>query len=109
MSTPAPRYDIRLPMELSIPSTKVHFSGVSENLSATGVLVRTTQLLPLRTVVHLQFPGFASDGEIIWSRNVPDESVLIGMRFVGISRDDEKTLLRVLVAPVGLQGKPSSD
>jgi hypothetical protein len=106
VSLPAPRYDVSLPVELSIPSTKVRFSGVSENLSETGVLLRASALLPLRAVVQLQFPGFASVGEVIWSRNVPgNESVLIGMRFLETSREDRKILLRVLGGPEDLMKK----
>ena len=100
MTVPAPRFVIPLPVELSIPATKVRFEGVSENISATGVLVRAKQLLPLRASVHLQFPEFATEGEIIWSRSLSEEaSVLMGLRFVGMSGDAQRALLDVLAAP----------
>jgi hypothetical protein len=100
MSIPAPRYDIELAVCLSRPDASEAFRGISQNLSASGVLVRAERGEPLKTVLMLQFPVFAAEGEVIWARQAGDDSgILLGLRFSQLTVGDRRILLRILDSP----------
>lgn len=100
MAPPAPRYDIHLPVILTLADSQRSVVGTSENISETGVLIRAEEIAPLRSVLHLDFSLFSATAEVIWSREVEDESaVLLGMKFIELSREHRGILLRLLESP----------
>jgi c-di-GMP-binding flagellar brake protein YcgR len=108
MSEPAPRFDIELPVEMGEPSNGVAFRGVSLNISESGMLVRTEQELPRGTTLRFEFAPFGGTAMVIWARQVPrdgrgsEPSVLLGLKFLAMNRQDKKTLARILQAPQSL-------
>ena len=85
MELPAPRKNIRLEVALTFEGSGVTVRAVAENISETGVLVRSPIMEPLGTVVGLVFREFKAKGEIIWTREI-DEGALLGMRIVSMAR-----------------------
>ena len=97
MSDPTPRYDIELPVRLVPVGSEDGFTGVSRNISETGVLVSGERLEPLGTFLRLEFPIFEATGEVIWTSESEEEpGILLGMRFASLSRKDRKMLILLL-------------
>ena len=87
MELPASRKNIRLEVALTFEGSGVTVRAVAENISETGVLVRSPIMEPLGTVVGLEFREFKAKGEIIWTREI-DEGALRGYedRLYGVAR-----------------------
>jgi len=49
----APRYAIELPIQYRTPDAPAWHDGRTENISRTGVLMRTRELLPPRTPIEI--------------------------------------------------------
>jgi hypothetical protein len=91
MSEPAPRYDIELSVRLVPGGSDAAFTGTSENISETGVLVLAERLEPRGALLYLEFPVFEARGEVIWTRETEEElQVLLGMRFLALGGKTEK-------------------
>ena len=106
MTFPGPRYDIHLPVELSFENDGGTFPAVSENLSATGMLVRSGRPRPPGTLVHFRCAEFAGTAHIIWSldlRGTPHADIsryaLMGMEFASLSGQDRDALFELLRDP----------
>jgi hypothetical protein len=108
MSEPAPRFDIRLPVEIGDPGNGASFRGISLNLSESGMLVQAEEERPRGTTLRFEFAPFGGTAMVIWTRRTnPDErgphaGVLLGMKFLAMDRQDRKTLNRILQAPPSL-------
>lgn len=95
---PAPRRDIRMPMELRNGNPdQGSTGGHSVNISETGMLVCTSIEPEVGSVLDFAF-GEELKGrcEVIWSRNTEEGETLIGVRFQSLSRRARK-ILGVLV------------
>jgi len=108
MSEPAPRFDIELPVEMGEPGNGAPFRGVSLNMSESGMLVRAEEERPRGTTLRFEFAPFGGTAMVIWTGQVPrsgrgeESSVLLGMKFLGMKRQDKKILRRILQAPQSL-------
>jgi len=49
----APRYSIELPIRYRTPDAPAWHDGRTENISCSGVLIRTQELLPPRTLIEI--------------------------------------------------------
>jgi hypothetical protein len=108
MTEPAPRFDIELPVEMGDPGTDKPFRGVSLNISESGMLVRSEEERARGTTLRFEFAPFGGTAQVIWTRHVSGETrgtvagALLGMKFLSMTRQDRKTLLRILQAPPSL-------
>ena len=60
----APRYPLRIPVRYRPVGGSTWVRGVTENISRTGILLRTGQLLPLDTPMEIQF-FLSSEGGVV--------------------------------------------
>ena len=97
---PAPRANVRLAVTLVFDGSDLQVPAVSVNLSETGVLVRTARRTSRGTLAELEFKEFRARGEVIWTGQTSEEGVLLGMKFVSISRSHRK-FVRELVQAAG--------
>jgi hypothetical protein len=91
---PAPRINIRLIIELICEDCEPMIQGVSENISETGVLVRTSGIARQGTTVHLEFKEFGVHADLVWRKDTRD-GILLGIRFLSIGWGDPKALTHV--------------
>ena len=99
LALPAPRYDIELSVQLFPQGSDDGFNGVTKNMSQTGVLVSGENDQPLGAIVRLKFPEFEWTAQVIWTRDTEKElRVLLGMKFLSLSSEDQKMLVRLLKA-----------
>jgi|SRR5689334_15773797 PilZ domain len=49
----APRYSIELPIQYRTPDASAWHEGRTENISRSGMLIRTRELLPARTPIEM--------------------------------------------------------
>ena len=80
---PKPRANVGLDVTLTFEGTGATARGVAENVSETGVLVRSPLVQPTGTIVRLKFDDFEAKGEVIWVE-ATDEGALLGMRIVSM-------------------------
>ncbi len=88
---PKPRVSKRLAVTLSFEGSGIVEDGVVENISETGVLVRTTTKQPVGAIAQIDFGEFEAKGEVIWSEE-SDDGTLLGMRLVSMGWDGWKTI-----------------
>jgi hypothetical protein len=95
----APRYAIELEVELRSRDTDFAFVGITENLSESGLLVRTWRTEPKGTLFDLTFPTFRGAAEVVWTRESDEqEGAGLGMRFVSLSSTGNEELPRLLAS-----------
>ena len=94
MEQSAPRFDIQLVVALAFEGCGTTVQGVSQNISETGVLIRSSALAPRGAVARLEFKEFATKAEVIWTRET-DEGLLLGMRFLSVGWGDRRALNKI--------------
>ena len=93
----APRYDIQLSVRLIPLDLDDGFSGVSRNMSETGVLISAEKGQPRGAIVRLKFPEFEWTAQVVWTREMEEElGFLLGMKFLALSNEDSQMLVRLL-------------
>jgi hypothetical protein len=80
---PKPRATVGLDVTLTFEGTGATVRGVAENVSETGVLVRSPLVQPIGTIVRLKFDDFEAKGEVVWVE-ATDEGAMLGMRIVSM-------------------------
>ena len=80
---PKPRANVGLDVALTFEGTGATVWGVAENVSETGVLVRSPLVQPTGTIVRLKFDDFEAKGEVVWVE-ATDGGALLGMRIVSM-------------------------
>ena len=93
--TPAPRYTIRLVVNLTVEGSPASIRGVTQNLSSTGVLIQASKQVARGSAVRMDFKDFKANGEIIWSHR-REEEILLGVRFVSLGWGARRTLNGIL-------------
>ena len=107
MSIPAPRYEIRLSLILILYDPAGRFRGVTRNISESGMLVASSATRPRGALVHFESLTFSGGAEVIWTRETDEEEMLpgsmfveekmlLGLKFVELSRRDGKALQEFL-------------
>ena len=92
----------RLTADLTVVLSKgeAHYVVEVENVSDTGLLLRSKELFPVGTQLHLVFgqppdlPALSVHGIVRWSEGGKG----VGVEFTSISADDHQALLRFLNA-----------
>lgn len=95
----APRYDIQQRVSLRRGSG-AEFSAQTQNISETGVLVWSPQRASRGDRLEIQFPTFSAPVEVIWVREM-DKLMILGLKFLDMSRKDRKALDQLLDLPEG--------
>jgi uncharacterized protein (TIGR02266 family) len=97
-----PRYFGRteLTIDVTLEGDNNFFVGASENISEGGLFVATDVLAEVGARVSMDFglPGLerrvACEGEVVWVRGAGRLPAGIGLRFVGLSREDAVEIRR---------------
>jgi hypothetical protein len=90
----APRFNASLNVVLL--EGEAHYVVETENVSHTGVCLRSKEVFPVGTQLHLVFgrppelPALSAQGIVRWSEGGKG----VGVEFTSISLDDHQALLR---------------
>jgi hypothetical protein len=95
MEKPAPRVNIQLVVALEFEECGTTAQGVSQNISETGVLIRSSKLAPRGAVARLEFKEFKTEAEVIWTKEA-EHGLLLGMRFLSMGWRARKALSDIL-------------
>ena len=95
MEKSAPRFNIQLVVAMTFEERGTTAQGVSQNISETGVLIRSSAMAPRGAVARLEFTEFKTKAEVIWTRETED-GLLLGMRFLSMGWGDRRALNKIL-------------
>lgn len=93
---PAPRRELRLPVDLSFGRSDLWLSGTSRNMSVTGMLVLSEDPKPPGTPVYFRFEEFEGWGEVVWQRTAEEGGSWLGMKFTSLASKDQNRLRHLL-------------
>jgi hypothetical protein len=97
VNTPALRHSIEVCVTLFPGDSADGFPGTGLNISETGVLIRTDRWEPVGSLLHLTFPAFTSQAEVVWNSEAEGEvGVLLGMKFASMRWRDRERLALML-------------
>jgi c-di-GMP-binding flagellar brake protein YcgR len=94
----APRFNAALTVVFS--TGQAYYVAATENVSETGVCLRSKKVFPVGTQHHLVFgrppelPRLSAEGIVRWSENGKGA----GVEFTSISPDDRQAILRFVNA-----------
>ena len=80
-----------MPVKLLFEGAGTPLDAVAENISETGVLIRSPVAQPVGALARLDFGEFDARGEVIWSEE-SEGSHLLGMRLVSMGWDGWRTI-----------------
>lgn len=105
------RREPRLHINREFGSLKEFLREYAMNLSASGVFIRTAEVLPVGTQVELKFSVIVDDvytiegiGEVVRSVEPEDDDTPgMGVVFITLTEESEKVLARLFTRPSGAQ------
>jgi hypothetical protein len=95
---PAPRFITSLPVVLS--KGEVFYVAETKNLSDTGLCLRSEELFPVGTQLHLVFgkppelPRLSTEGIVRWSKDGKG----VGVEFTSMKPGDYEALLKFVIS-----------
>ena len=96
MSIPAPRCELRVSFTLILHHPAGKFHGLTRNISESGMLVASTTTRPHGAPVYFESQIFSGEAVVIWTRETDEGKVLLGLKFVSLSRRDRNALHALL-------------
>ena len=93
-----PRFIASLTLTVFLSDGEAHYVVKTENVSDTGLYLRSKEMFPVGTQLHLVFgqppelPRLRAEGIVRWSEGGKG----FGLEFTSISVDDRLTLMRFL-------------
>lgn len=88
----APRQDIDFTVALAFESPAVRSVGAFKNISSSGMLVESPERRPPGSPVSFESIPASGAAEVVWARESEGGRVLLGMRFVRLTRSRQEDL-----------------
>ena len=97
----APRFIVSLTLTVLLSEGEAHYVAETENMSDTGLCLRSERVFPVGTQLRLVFgrppelPPLIAKGIVRWSEGGKG----VGVEFTSMSPDDQQALLRFVSSP----------